>query len=491
MTTLQLAAARLKIDGPVLNDHVSPNADISVLAGNSELTLDPSVPATSTLRPLVKERRDLGGASTEYLVDVTPNGYMRASKVKIAVSSKGAGVSFAGRGESTIGAFHIDASGKIATRGARITGESGVRLAGGAVEVLNSPVEQGHIQSNSGPVTVLASSGNVDIEGVLLGEVLNSSDPDARGAVTISAAGDINLMSENADRLAIAYGSRGDVFVQAGGNLLNRDGRILSNGNIAIKTGGRFDNTTTILDTVDAGAPTIVVKRKKFWMSWLFGKRKTVITTFDYGRTFIPNDRALVFGSSVSIDSEDLVNSGEISAADGSLEIRARNVRNEAVWTGTISLVKQCGIVCWSKGQTDINVIGGVMNAQYGLSIDASAQVYNNGGQITSYGDLEINAPSVETYAAFVPTIINRPAGMENFWVGRRAWIAWQPAGGYIYAPVGSLILNTDTPVVIDGALVEGAAGTEIPAGTKIIKEYQSYGPYPDRPIGLFRGAIP
>jgi filamentous hemagglutinin family protein len=42
MTTLQLVAGRLKVDGPVANRSVSPGADISLVAGHSEVTLDSS-----------------------------------------------------------------------------------------------------------------------------------------------------------------------------------------------------------------------------------------------------------------------------------------------------------------------------------------------------------------------------------------------------------------------------------------------------------------
>ena len=491
MSTLQLAAARLKIDGPVINDHVGPNADISLLAGNSELTLDPTVSPVSTLNPLVKERRDLGGSSQEYLVDVTPNGFMKASRVRIAVSSKGAGVAFAGTGQSGIGAFSIDASGKISARGASITGESGVRLNGGSVEILNSPDRQSQIVSNAGPVTVLARSGNIDIHGVLTGDSQDDSDPDSNGAVTLSAAGDIKLLSENADRLAIVYGARGNVSVRAGGSLINHTGRILSNAVVSIRTGGTVENITDVIDVVNDGQPQITVQRKGFWLSWLFGKRRRVITTFDYGRLRIPNDRALIFGASVSIDTDDLINSGEISAADGSLAIDARQVYNIALWTGTLTLMKQCGIVCWAKGQTDINLAGGIMNAQYGLSIDASELVSNNGGTITAYGNLAITAPWVETRTAYLPTVFNRPAGLESFFVGPRAWIGWQPVGGHILAPIGTVTINSEMPVLVEGGFVEGGAGTTTPMGMNRLREFEQLGPANDRSIGLLRGYIP
>jgi hypothetical protein len=51
MSTLQLAAGRLRIDGAVVNENNSPFPDIAITAGNAELTLDPNVIPGSTISP--------------------------------------------------------------------------------------------------------------------------------------------------------------------------------------------------------------------------------------------------------------------------------------------------------------------------------------------------------------------------------------------------------------------------------------------------------
>jgi len=63
MTSLQLAAGRLRIDGAVLNENTSPFADIALVAGNAELTHDSSViPGTTT--SAFATRTDLPGADS-------------------------------------------------------------------------------------------------------------------------------------------------------------------------------------------------------------------------------------------------------------------------------------------------------------------------------------------------------------------------------------------------------------------------------------------
>ena len=490
MTTLQLLAAKIKVDGVILNEHVSPNADISLLAGNSELELDPTVAPSTTLRPFVKSRTDLGGVSNEILVDVTPNGFMSASRVKIAVSSKGAGVNFNGTGISTVGEFSIDASGKISSKGALIRGEGNVRLSGGSVDILNSPERQGQVASNTGSVTVLAGSGDIRLMGQVIGSHNNGLEPLAKGAVTLEAANDIQILSESSERLAIAYGASGDLYVKAGGNITNNSGRLLSNGMIHLSAGKTLTNTMDVVHEVNPALPQVTVRKKKFWMSWLFGKKKRIITTFDYGKLRIP-ERGLIFGSSVKIDADAVVNQGEISAADGSLIIKAREVRNIGQWVGSITHEKQCGFVCWSKGESDINIVGGVMNAQYGLSIDASDSLINDGGQIVAYGNIEINSPVVTNSAAFVPVIIKRPSGIGNFWTGNKVWIGRQPVGGYIMAPIGTVTITSASPVSNDGGWIEGGEGTLVTFPIEVIRSAQPIGPANGKPIGVLKDWIP
>lgn len=86
MSSLQLLAAHMKIDGPVTNTHPSVSADIGLTAGNAELVLDPSAPEGGARRPLVREKRLVGGNVHEAVIDVAPRGLLSASRVTLAVS---------------------------------------------------------------------------------------------------------------------------------------------------------------------------------------------------------------------------------------------------------------------------------------------------------------------------------------------------------------------------------------------------------------------
>ena len=142
---------------------------------------------------------------------------------------------------------------------------------------LNAPARQGNLESLSGAVTVIARQGDIALEGRVTGVRMTGGDPDSRGGTTLIAARDIRLLSENADRLAIAFASDGDLVAEAGRSIVNRNGRLLSNAQTDLRATVELDNRTDRLD--DASAMTQVVRGRRTWFSFLFGRPRTTITT--------------------------------------------------------------------------------------------------------------------------------------------------------------------------------------------------------------------
>lgn len=471
LTSLQLIAGRMKIDGPVTNEHASPFAAIDLTAGNAEIVLDPSAPANSTVRGVVRERRTGDGATSEILIDVTPRGALSASRVRLAATAAGAGVRFAGRGMASIGEFSIDAGGKVTAQGASITAERSVRISGAAVEVLNAPEAQSRIETIRGAVSLLARSGDIDIAGMISGANRDSDDPLSRGAVTLVAAGDIRLLSENADRLAIAFAANGDLHASAGGAIVNRTGRLLANGNVSLQA-ARLENLTDMAGGARDGAIQSVRSRGRLmWRALWRKRRKTMIITVDYGKPRIAGQQGYIAGASVSIDAGEMVNSGEINGLDGAVTITTDRLHNLALWTGTLAVRKQCGVTCSSRGETDIGLIGGAINATRGVSITARDSLLNERGQITAWGNLEINSRNVTGSAGFIPEVAARPAGMDNAFTGPRAWLSLRPAGGQFIAPEGSVTITSPNPVALNGGEIIARTGLHAPGGTRTAPE--------------------
>jgi filamentous hemagglutinin family protein len=485
MTTLQLIAGRLKIDGPIKNASVIPNADIALVAGRSEVTLDSSISPLSTLRPLAA-RRDLNDAAKAILVDITPRGSLSASRVNISVNSRGAGVSYAGRGQAAIGDFSISANGKITTKGAQIKAEKALKVTGRSIEVLNDPRRQSTLSSVSKSVTLVANAGDIALLGAVTGAERSGEDPDAEGGVTLKAKGDIRFLTESASRLAIAFSSKDDIYVEAGGNLDNNTGRILSNANTVLRIGGTLSNT---METIGAGGESIRVtyKRPSGFFGWLFRRKRRIETrTIDWGVPRIPGQLAYIAGETMDIRAGRIINTGEIDALDGSLMIDTGVLINTGVYTGILELTKTCDVRCSSHGTSTVTSSGGKINAAGSAEIKAG-QLVDNGGDIVAYGNLLVAAPRVTAHATFIPDFMNRPAGLYNFFSGPEALIVLSPIGGSFLAPVGRAIIDSDTPVVSSGGMIGGHVSTRIRAGIQETRVTQAEFPRGLNHIGLLR----
>jgi filamentous hemagglutinin family protein len=485
MTTLQLIAGRLRIDGPVKNTNVSPNSDIAIVAGRSEVTLDSDVSPLSTLRPLAT-RRDLDDAAKAILVDVTPRGSLSASRVSISVNSRGAGVSYAGKGHAAIGDFTIAANGKITTRGADIKAEKALKMMGQSVEILNGPKQQSKISSVSKSVTLLANAGDITLHGAVTGAERGDEDPDAQGGVTLKAKGNIKLLTESADRLAIAFSSKDDLYLEATGNLENNTGRILSNANTVLRVGGTLINT---MDTIGAGGQvsSVTYKRPSGLLGWLFRRKQRVEThIMDWGIPRIPGQLAFIAGETMDIKAGHIFNLGEIDALDGSLMIDAGTLINRGVYTGHLEFTKSCDVRCTSYGTSAIMPTGGKINAAGSAEIKAR-KLIDNGGDIIAYGNLQVSAPKVMARAAFLPDFVNRPAGLYNFFSGPEALISLSPVGGSFLAPVGSVTVKSKRPVVSYGGTISGYVSTKIQSGIEETKPTQGEFPRGLNHIGLLR----
>ncbi|MBQ0824183.1 filamentous hemagglutinin N-terminal domain-containing protein [Microvirga sp. HBU67558] len=485
MTTLQLIAGRLKIDGPVKNTSVSPSADIALVAGRSEITLDSTVSPLSTLRPLAT-RRDLDDAANAILIDITPSGSLSASRVNISVNSRGAGVSYAGRGHATIGDFTISSNGKITTKGATIKAEKSLKLAGQGIEVLNDPKRQSTLSSVFKSVTLLANAGDITLLGAVTGSERSDEDPDALGGVTLKAKGNIKLITEDAKRLAVAFASKDDLYVEAGGNLDNNTGRILSNANTVLRIGGTLFNR---MATIGAGGETnyVTYKRSPGFFGRLFGRKQRVQThVVDWGVPRVPGQLAFIAGETLDVKAGHVFNFGELDALDGSLTIDTGTLINTGVYTGLLEFTKTCDWRCSSHGTSTITPSGGKINAAGSAEIKASQRI-DNGGDIVAYGNLSVIAPKVAARATFIPDFVNRPAGLYNFFSGTEALVSLSPIGGSFLAPVGRVTISSNSPVLSYGGTINGHVATKIQTGIEERKATQAEFPRGLNHIGLLR----
>lgn len=489
MASLQMIAGRLRVDGPVADANAGSRAVVELAAGHTEVVLDSAVPPGTTLVPWASYR-DLGGATPDTLVDITPEGSLSASRVHIAVGARGAGVSFAGRGTASIGEFSIDSKGRVEQAGGRIRAEGAVKIRAASIAVLNAPDDQAQIASQSGAVTLVAEAGDIDIRGQITGASRDAGDVASLGAVTLAASGAIGLLSESSSRLAVVFASGGDLSVTAGGAVHNDTGRLLSNGLTSIVAGGALENVSAPVGGIDAGAPRETHRSGRHLYFGLFGPHRHSSTSrLAYGALRLPGQLPTIAGESVLIRSASLDNEGEILGLEGSVEIDTGTLALKGVTTGSATTTRTCGFICSVAGSSDVAVQGGRIGATANIFIRATGTLLNAGGQVTAYGNMDISAPEIRASALSAPSVIMQPAGLAQLFAGSRSRTIDDRVGGQFLAPAGAITLATTVPVELDGGEMAAAFGITNPAGTRIIERPGPRAGAWDH-IGVFRGLL-
>ena len=344
--------------------------------------------------------------------------------------------------------------------------------------------------SVSQDVTLVANSGDINIFGQITGLTRNHFDANSQGGVTLNAAGSINLLSENADRLAIVFSSLDDLVIKTNGDLNNDTARLLSNSNTILHIKGDLNNLTSTTNS----APDIIITKttRKYgnWLGWFGFKRHTTTHTINWGTARIPSQLSYIAGSTIAIDANNIDNSGEIDALSGALTLNASKITNRQFGTGSYFSFKNCGLTCWSKGTSDISFAGGQINANGSANLIAKQSISNR-GSIVSYGNLTVTAPVVEALANYSPQIVNRPAGLYDFYSGARAIEITVPSGGTYLSPAGTLTINAMNPVTIDGGIVSGGVTTVITGGTNQLRTSSQYFSQSIHHIGVVGDIIP
>ena len=493
MPSLQVYAGKIKIAGPVA---LSPptesreTGDISLLAGKSQVVFDSSILPIAALSnwAAVTNR---GTGSNEILVDVTSAGSLSASNVVVAVTEEGAGVSFAGSGLASAGEFRIDGSGKVGFQGAQVTASANLKAKGSGIEVLNGDGIRSELIAVDGALTLIAENGDLrNVGGLLQGNTRDNADPESAGGVTLTATGDITMLSENAADLAIAFSSTDDLVVRAGGDITNTAGRLLSNATTRIEAGGTLFNGVSGGAT-DAGTPAVQRSNGPRRWFWLWGRKRYSSLDVDYGNLSVPGEVASIVGAEVVIEAANVHNrGGQINANDGSVIITTPGaVTNEAVLSGAAGFRRSCfWFFCSGSASSTLALVGGEINATEDIIIDAGDNVTNRGGQWLALDDIAVTAPGFTTAAYPTVFIVERPGGLASLFQGNAVWHYIQDQGGEILASGGTIRIDTTTPVILEGGTLTAAAGLDIPPGIVVVRAPQLISHFGGNRIGLIWG---
>ncbi|ARK45909.1 filamentous hemagglutinin N-terminal domain-containing protein [Burkholderia pseudomallei] len=487
LVNLDLIAKQLSINGPINNDFTSSTSGIRAIVGDSTATYDTSFSPSDNGHDWLIGMTSPATKSNAVAVDITAAGGLTAGRVQLIVTDQGAGVHSLGKIYANAGDVVITTSGDIAIadgtlkaeRDIALTTLGTVSLQGAQVTAANNAtIQAGNIalsDDTSGPSTLtagntvtLTSNGAIANTGGLIQAGTTASDGTTTGGdVILNAAGDITNRSSAAN-LGIMFAAKGQTKLTAGGNIINDNARILSNGAVSLTAAGDVQNTIDHTSGTNGGQPTAYSDRGG---SFLFFTHTTSGFNVDYGTVANPNQLAYIAAvhGPVTISSGNFANSGGIvQSNDSDVNITAQNAfTNAAVFSGQASYSRGCWIFCHASASSDVTPYGGTIQAGGNVGIKAGTVARNVGGNVFANGDIKVDAPI--TYAQGVTgySAINQHRGFKAFFGSTWAEIIAMDVGGG-FAANGSVTLTGDG--VIDGGSFSGGKGVTAAGGITTVR---------------------
>lgn len=297
-------------------------------------------------------------------------------------------------------------------------------------------------------------------------------DQPLRGAVTMNVAGD--LVNHSGSQLSVIFGAAGDVDLQVGGRLENLSGRILANGDVRIDVAADFLNADAVANgpvTPDISRTTSRGKRL-WWTGWQRRERNTT-TVLDYGAAGDPEQRGTILATGsarIDVAGQFLNDGGDVTARDGDLQINARDVETRLRTSGRLVLNERCRLRCRTRGEGVLLSYGGGLIAGGDLQITAATTFLNDGGRVEAGNDLRLDSPGIIARPAYVPTIVERPAGLYNLWSGRSARLHYRGDSGSLSAAEGAVEIRSDTFTRGADSLLNAGGRIEISGTDEIVK---------------------
>ncbi len=182
------------------------------------------------------------------------------------------------------------------------------------------------------------------------------------GAVTVLTGGSLRNES-TPDSLGILFGVNDDVVVRAGGDVINRHARMLSNARLEVTAAGDLVNEITKTDGASAEQPVIGASSGRRWL--VLSKRSNTFD-IDYGAVDRPDQAAyLLSETGTTLSGRNVINTGgNIYANNGSIVVKAADTfRTEGVTSGAAHLSRTCMIVCRTSASSTTTVSGGLLSA--------------------------------------------------------------------------------------------------------------------------------
>lgn len=459
MDAIDLIAHSIRVDGAIINQSTNAGSGIRLAAGSSSTEFDSSVLPGNT--GLNWGNITGAGATSDgaVLVEITRPSVLRANRVGIEVSDKGAGVRFAGEGYATARSFNLSADGRIDLRGATIKTTTGLTASGGTITLDDSALSVSEGQLNLAAMQTT-------------GDGLAGRDFALRGRnLFLSSEAGLSFgVTENG--VTTLASTTGDIVLQAKGALVDTGSSFSAQRNLLISADLRLGFSESTLGTAE-GSIQLDTKGA-------FTATGTVANAF--GHLLVTADEATVAKGT---------RRSEIKAEKGSFILTTFGVNSDGHLTNTASLIQggaqtdglKDSADTISEGAVTLNVKGNVINttaedlavvfgAGGDVTIRSGSNIENNRGRLLANGDVKLIAQGDVLNMVEAPNGAIDPEVVQYTRKGRRQWwTLWikRKREAYVSYDYGTLD-NTDQLAVITatGGVSIEASGSLINQGGNI-----------------------
>lgn len=243
---------------------------------------------------------------------------------------------------------------------------------------------------------VVNSSANISSVGSLLqGNSRVVGNAGSLGAVTLAAAGRVFNQSPSESVLGAIFGNADDVVLNAGGDIENRNARIISNRRLSLAAGGTVYN---IIDKIPGANGEQASSYSGSGTRWLVFSERSTGFDVDYGQVTMPGQLAyMVAETGMDVHAANFINQGGIGLVNGgdmNIDVTGK-FRNEALLTGSAHFKRSCMIFCSASASSDVTTYGGSLSASGNINISAGQEAANIGGNVLALGDLTVTAPVI------------------------------------------------------------------------------------------------
>jgi len=448
---LEMIAKAIGIQGEVANTYSSSSGTVRVVAGESLAQFDTAASPVDNLTPWVHYAA--GKATTNAIaLDLSADSKVTSGRIEILVTDRGAGVRNAGQMVAAAGDFQLSSTGLLEQTGGRIQSLGQTHLQ--TADLLQSNVGERTSLVSAGTNVIAETTGSIrNVGGEISGQVRQGDD--LPYAVQLKAGGVIeNRTPLGAAQPALIFGRGDSVGLVAELGIESINGRVVSNGGLAIKTPQTVRHES--LYTPGPG--------RHDWKARSLLKRKRGYEV-DMGSLDDPQNQAYwVAQGDIDVSADDFLNlGGYVFSNAGDVRIAVqRDMVTRARSVGQFEYRQSCLLfICKRTASSTETLMGGQIMAAGTLQVSAGQQILNDAGQVYGGLAMQLEAGQIIARSRPVHTVILRDKGLKALLGDTWAQVYATDQGGSFTVQQGRLILQGAARQ--EGGLFQAGDGIEGP----------------------------